>query len=167
MLLFYGSFYSTLLKGHYEMLVLVSFAALLYAIRKIKHINTIPKKLGACWNERNYPQIKILCMKQKQINTISQSYSKLQPELSQIFFVTDGNMGRGQSLWGGPKKSWWVAAERDPQLFGKLLQTYESESGHAGIPQSRWDIISLSLSSHSGSSCYTTLLSSPCYSLTF
>lgn len=105
-----------------------------------------------------------MCMKHNQINTISQSYSKL----SQIFCATDGNMGRGQSLWGDKKKEfWWVAADRDPQIFGKLLQTYESESGHAKIPQSRWDINSLSFSSHSGSSCHTTLLSSTYDSVTF
>lgn len=50
-----------------------------------------------------------------------------QTELSQIFSVTDGNTYGGQSLWGYKKKCWWVAADRDPQIFGKLLQIYESE----------------------------------------
>lgn len=28
---------------------------------------------------------------------------------------------------GDKKKCWWVAADRDPQFFGKQLQIYESE----------------------------------------
>lgn len=71
-----------------------------------------------CW-------MKILCITHNQINP--QSYNKLQSELSQIFSVAHGKTGGGQSSWGGQNKCWWVAADRDPQLFGKLLQIYESE----------------------------------------
>lgn len=82
-----------------------------------------------------------------------------------IFCVTDGNTGGGQSLWGDKKKCWWVAAHRDPQLFGKLLQIYESQKWAGKDPTEQVGHLTLSFSSHSGSRCHTTLLSSADYSL--
>lgn len=107
---------------------------------------------------------KILCMTHNQINTIPQSYSKLQSV--HFVYVTDGQTGGGTGNYGG-----WlqiVILSYSESCFRFMNQ----KSRQAKIPQSRWDIVlslslSFSFSSHSGNGCITTLLSSAYYSVTF
>ncbi len=75
--------------------------------------------------------------------------------------------GGGQSLWGDKKM--FVGGCRFVILsyLVSCCRFMNQESRQAKIPQSRWDFSALSFSSHSGSSCHTTLLSSASYSATF
>lgn len=102
-----------------------------------------------------------------QINTVPESYSRLQSELPRIFSVTDGNTGvGGQSLWGDKNVGGWLQIVI-LQLFGKLWHIYESEKSRQQRSHRAGGTSPLfSFSSHSGSRCHTTPLSSD-YSVTF
>ena len=70
-----------------------------------------------------------------------QTNSKLQSELPQIFCVTDGKTGGGQSSWGGQKqmlvggcRSW------SSDIWWAVADTCLSKGGRQKISRSRWHL---------------------------
>lgn len=146
------------------MLVLVSEAVFLYPTCRWNKYKNREIRSMLEWKKWCTAQVilgihsaafKILHMEHNQINTISQSYSKLS---CLRYLVWQIETRTGASHCGGTKKNvgGWLQIVILRYLVS-CCRFMNQKSGQAKIPRSRWDISALSFSSHSGSTAATRL----------